>query len=496
MKTSNKKVVLCYPVISGYDNDDSTITQIPLSLLYVAGPLVMNGYEVVIVDSRIKGWEEKLKVSLKDAVCAGISCFVAQIPSSLNIAKLIKNNFPELPIVWGGWYPTTAAEHVISSPYVDIIVRGEGEETFLELVDNLSDSQMLDTISGITFKNNGSIVSNPDRPVLKEYPSFRLPYNLLDHTKYDLSLGRALIVTSRGCPYRCAYCTIKTFYNRRWTAMSAQAVLDNFEQLYRKYNVRQFDIHDDNFFVNKKRVQSIFEGILDYDWKIKWTSVGNIKDLKKMDYKMFKLAKDSGCFKIRAGIETGSPRIMDLIDKHFNVEDVIKVAEILADLDIEFRPSFILGLPKEKDEDIYLTLDLVKRLIEMNPSKLPAVFMYHPIPGTKLYFEELQEGLLTEYPNLDGWGHISWKNIAHAWYVTPDTVHDYRVRERNRVRMISFYFRFAYARRFQKKFKKGPLKYFWKLMLVVFQYMAMLRYNFKFFFIPFEWNLYRKLRSG
>ena len=107
---------------------------------------------------------------------------------------------------------------------------------------------------------------------------------------------------------------MKTVFNQRWKALPAEEVLDNIKYLYGKYHVREFQIDDDNFFVNKKRVQKIFEEIIERGLKIAWTATGNIKDLRRMDPSLFQLAKKSGCYKIRAGIETASPHMMDVID--------------------------------------------------------------------------------------------------------------------------------------------------------------------------------------
>ncbi len=268
----------------------------------------------------------------------------------------------------------------------------------------------------------------------------------------------------------------------------ADKVVDHMEYLYKNYNITRFQIDDDNFFVNKKRAKAIFEGIIERGLNIQWTATGNIKDLEKYDYSLFKLIKESGCFKIRAGIETASSHIMDVIDKKFNVNDVFKLAEYLRDLDIEFRPNFILGFPDELYEDIFITLDLVKKLIEINPKKLPIVYMYQPIPNTKLYFKERKEGVLPKLPDLEGWGKIDhenyWESRNKAWSIVSDPIKGYRVKERFRVRVISFYFNRAYM----KKLPKNRLK---RMLFRLLRVMSVLRYKKRIFIFPFEWYFFK-----
>ena len=480
-----KKVVLCYPSVEG--RGETSHVGIPLSLLFVARPVLDNGYEVVIVDGRLPGWEDKLIREAKDALCVGISCFVAQIPNTIAIARLVKENYPETPTVLGGWYPTTSLDETISSPLVDIIVRGEGEEIFLELCEALYESKPIDNVTGITYKVAGKVINNVDREYTQKHPVYKLPYELLETNDYELAEGRALVVTSRGCPYKCAYCTMKTVYNQRWKSMEVEDILDNMEHLYNDYNIRRFVIDDDNFFVNKKRLQGIFKGMIKRKLDVTWTATGNILDLQRLGIEILRLAKETGCLKVSAGVETASPHIMEIIDKEFDVSSVIEVANIFAELEIEFRPNFILGFPGENEEDIFLTLDMIKRLIELNPLKFPVLFIYLPVPSTKLYFDELNNGILSELPDFEGWGVSDYKvfwggGLRGNWTLGTDFIENYRVAHRKRVRLIAFYFRLGYMSRGGRK----------NLLKSLAKAIARFRYNSKFFTFPIEWNLSRK----
>ena len=487
MRTVSKKVVLCYPIVEG--RGENAIRGIPLSLLFLASPLLDDGFEVVIVDGRLSGWEEKLKREAANAICVGISCFVAQVPNTLEFARLIRENYAELPIVLGGWYPTTSLDETISSPLVDIIVRGEGEESFFDLCTRLYASKPIDDVEGITYKIEGKVINNPDRKYTKKHPVYKLPYDLLDPSDYELASGRALIVTSRGCPYKCAYCTMKTVYNQRWKSMTVEDVLDNIEHLYKAYNITEFQIDDDNFFVDRKRVKGILEGILKRKMDLTWTATGNILDLQRLERDIYDLAKETGCFKIRAGVETASPHIMDVIDKEFDVTSVIDVARVLTELDIEFRPNFILGIPGENRQDLYMTLDMVKRLIEINPKKHPIIYIYQPVPSTKLYYDELEDGAIKEFPDFEGWSSfdtkVFWGGVSGNWSLGKDIIDNYRVEERDKVRMISFYFKLAYMdRKRNRNIIKKALKHLTRRM-------ARFRYNSKFFAFPIEWHISR-----
>lgn len=242
-----KEILLVFP-----GKYQSPNPQVPLALLNLASPLLKEDYKVRILDMRIDNYRD---FHVGNPFFVGISTMSGnQISYGLKYAKKIKAEAPNCPIIWGGVHPTLLPEQTVQNNYVDIVVRGEAEETVLELANKLHANQPIDNVKGITYKQNGKIISTPNREFIDlNNLATRLPYHLLSKERYpSLQAGRIHIQTSRGCPHRCSFCYNSIVNRNVWRSTKPEWVLEAIECVNEEFpNLKCIDIVDDNFFVDK-----------------------------------------------------------------------------------------------------------------------------------------------------------------------------------------------------------------------------------------------------
>jgi anaerobic magnesium-protoporphyrin IX monomethyl ester cyclase len=212
----SKKIVFFFP---SFASSEATA---PLGILAVATPLKRAGFEVVLVDSTITpNFKQRVLSEVRDALCLGISLVTGpMIRETVDIAKSIKAWNPEFPIILGGWHPSLLPKQTLEAPYLDYIVRGQGEDALLELVQHIQAGAAPDLIQGIGFKRDGRLIMTPERPLR---PLVEMPpkaYELADFDAYERGCGRrwAMYTSSLACPFNCAYCTNSGVYGRKWNA--------------------------------------------------------------------------------------------------------------------------------------------------------------------------------------------------------------------------------------------------------------------------------------
>ncbi len=233
------KIILFFPKL------ESKALLLPASLLYVAAPLVEKGYEVKIIDQRLeKDWQNLLIKELKDRPLAvGISAKTGkQIFYGLEASRVVKEN-SKVPVIWGGVHPTLLPEQTLQNPYIDFVVIGEGERTFLNLIQKLEAGDNYEDLDGIGFKKNNQTVCNPPKEFLNLDDLPEIPYQLVDIEKYiakkSFASGKEArniaFYTSRGCPHRCAFCYNKEFNKQRWRGESAPRVVERIKEMIAEY---------------------------------------------------------------------------------------------------------------------------------------------------------------------------------------------------------------------------------------------------------------------
>lgn len=393
---------------------------IPLGLMYVASSVLKSGYSVKLKDihNELLGKEEdeinnflddSFVEYLKDAKpdFVGISVlFPMRFESALKIARIVKKVFNDVPIVFGGQHPTLFPEAILNEySFIDYIVLGEGEESVVKVLDaHFDNKNLLSRIDGIAYRGKDGVVVNPKTEFIKDLDSIPFPaYDLIDIKDYffdtsDWHNPKGLpidynysIITSRGCPNRCSYCTMKNFHGRKYRMRTAKNVVDEIQYLYDKYNCRYVSFVDDNMTVSKKRTLEIMHEIYERNLDIQFDTSQGI-EIKTMDEEMMDSMVKAGYVRTAVGIESGSEYIRNTIfKKGLKDETIYNFFEIAKKYkDLRFVGMFICGCPQETEETLNDTFEMVKRL----PLENINLNIMFPFYGTEMFRYCYEEGLL------------------------------------------------------------------------------------------------------
>ena len=410
-------IVLFYPK-TGFDMG-AGITP-PHSVLSIAAE-IRNDYEVRIIDQRVEpSWKEILVKELKkNPLCVGVSSMTGmQINFALEASKTIRE-YSDAKVVWGGVHATLLPERTAMNENIDIVVRGEGEHTFKELVPALEKDQRLKGIKGLTYKTKGRIVSTEDRQFLDMNALKETPWDLVNVKSYihksvvrkgskgELDIGE----TSRGCPFRCGFCYNSVFNKGCWRSLSVENTIKKIKSSIERFDLDVIWLRDDNFFVNIERARKVAEMLNKEKIKIFWYTSGIRIDLfERMSDKDIIELKKSGCEGFRFGVESGNQDILKLIEKNITPEQIYRVNERCKKADVIPHYSFMAGFPEESVNQVIDTVRMMKRLKSENKKAVIHVInMFTPYPGTKLFDLAVKNGL--KIPNnLEDWSRYHHLN--------------------------------------------------------------------------------------
>ncbi len=480
------RIVLLSP--APLDQQDYTL-EIPLSILAVAAPLHAEGYELVLIDERLHDDPEgELLAAADGALCVGISTMTGfQLKGAIRYSRMIRKEASSVPVVWGGYHPSLLPEQTASEPYVDAVVRGQGERTFQEIVTRLEEGKDLAEVAGATYRNRaGEVISNPDRPMegLEDFPP--APYELLDIDRFfRVNGGRHALqyISSQGCPYKCRFCVEPKVFGK-WSGRSAQQVADDIEELDRRYGLEHVTFSDPNFFVSRKRVEEVCNLLVERGLKLSWSAAARADQVVRIDPGLSRLMAQSGCSQIGIGMESGSQAVLDLIDKRISPEKAIASNSILEDAGIQGCYAFMVGFPPQLPEakgEVWQTLMLIKAMRRAHPEVVTITFYVTPYPGTPLYDIALQ--LQLEMPrSTEEWADWESTSVHTTWISSADK--DLVERCNN------FYFPFAFP---NQQLRRHMGKWKWKAFLYPLHLLAAGRCRFDFYRWPFEWRLMQRL---
>jgi radical SAM superfamily enzyme YgiQ (UPF0313 family) len=375
----------------------------PLGLAYLAAVLEKQGVEVQIFDNYLKGKSNQSLVELVvefDPDIVGISCTTATYLSCLDIAKRIKKRFPQKIILAGGPHPTLFPEAVLKDGFIDAVVIGEGEETLSELAVN-TDKENWPQIAGIAFKDKDKIIFTEKRLAIAKLDDLPMPArHLLPMEEYPkivefLDVSPVYSVnTSRGCPFNCSFCSVRIIWGRSYRSFSPVRVVDEIQQMVEKYGAKGIYFREDNFTFDSKRVLEICSLLKERGINIQWICESRVEHIKE---EVLKEMHDVGCKAIWFGVESGSERILKIVDKQITKENALRAFSLCKKHNIKSGASFILGLPGEEEVDMYQTLDFADEL-----DAYWTWFNYYlGIPGSRLYETVIKEKL---YDQIDSSG--------------------------------------------------------------------------------------------
>ncbi len=332
----------------------------------------------------------------------GIAMMTANYKAAKIIAGIARSINKNVKVVVGGAHPTLDPAGTITEKEFDYVIRGEGEFAFLELVEN----QNLESIKGLTFKQNGRVVHNENRPFLKDLDI--LPYpsrdSFINDTKY-LDVGH--LVTGRGCPFSCAYCGSPALWHRQVRLRSVDNVMGELELLKEKYKTSNIHFADDTFTLNKDRAKEICRQIIDRKLNIKWLCDTRADCLDK---ELINLMKEAGCIRIKIGVESGSNRVLKAIHKGETKEKVRQAVSWIQEAELPLTVYFMTGFPTETNEDLKETIDFAR---ELNADYY-SLSVLAPYYGTQVWKDLEKSGKMIDKEHWEYFYHQSQEMLVNG----------------------------------------------------------------------------------
>ncbi|HMB00017.1 MAG TPA: radical SAM protein [Spirochaetota bacterium] len=367
----------------------------PLGLAYIAAVLEQNGYIVKIIDLLIEHYSDQELINIikkfQPRYC-GLSIVTPVANRAFYLARLIKKTAKNIITIAGGPHATACAEECLRKGF-DFAVRGEGEETVIDLLQHKNNPA---AIKGISYRQGNQVRHNPDRPYIKDLDALPFPAR---HLLPDLKLYKgqealgnrlpvATIITSRGCPFKCNFC-FKAIFGNRFRSRSAQNVIQEWLYLIKTYKVKEIAIVDDTFTSNIKRVYRICDFLIKNKIKTRWSCPNGIRvDLG--GYPLLKQMQQAGCYRVALGVESGSQKVLDFIGKKITLQQIKQTAVNCKKAGIKTMAFLMLGNLCENRTTMQQTIDFAKKV----PFTYVQFLLTIPYPGTFLYEEIKRNGRL------------------------------------------------------------------------------------------------------
>ena len=395
------KVILFYPAYEGPP------LSAPLCLLSLAAVLRSEGFQVVMIDAAIEpDYKNRILREAADALCLGVSVLTGpMIAGAIEVSVAVKEQYPNLPVIYGGWHPSLLPAETLNEPFVDMVVRGQGEITLLEVAQALADRRSLEAIQGLSWKDGRIPKQNFERRV---QPLDSLPtpaFDLVDFGAYERLCGvrKLAYATSVGCPYACNYCTDMVFYKRRFNALSAERVAGELAEVVTRHRIEEVALLDSNFPVDLRRALRIASLIKDTGVRFRWTFQASTDFLCRMSEDEVRLLGESGVSHMGFGTESTSEPVLKLMNKrHQRVDEMFETARKANLANIRVTFNLIFGYPGETESDRAVTFRTMSEIARQfrNVSFSPNIFT--PYPGIPIW-PQLREMGVPEPKSLREW---------------------------------------------------------------------------------------------
>ncbi len=456
----------------------------PLGLMYIASYIKeKTDFEVKILDCEIEkinylpampskalqagnDLEDKIKNINPDVV--GITAMTFTLIDVIKTAKIIKKINNNIKIILGGPHVNIYPEETLNNSEIDFLVLGEGEQPFVDLLKNINNLENLKNIKGLVFRDeNNGIINTGKRELVQDLDILPMPAReLTNYKKYFSIIAKnnptTTMFTSRGCPYKCIFCD-RPHLGKVFRARSAENVVKEFEEI-EKLNIKEVFIYDDTFTIDRQRVVDICNLILEKNIKLNWDIRARVNTIDK---ELLKLMKKAGCTRIHYGVEAGTEKILKVLRKGINLQQVKNAFKLTKQAGIETAGYFMIGSPTENLDDIKATINLSKELF---PDYVH-FSVTTPFPATELYFKGLQDNIIKK----DYWKEFSrnpqpgFKPPAWEENFTRDELFKILIKAYK-----SYYFTLKYILRRLKKLRsfnevKNNFKAGWKLLSLTFK---------------------------
>lgn len=378
----------------------------PLMLGYLASPLLEKGFNVEIIDMMANeigrtGLQEIFK--MHSPCIVGITCTTESYSNCLRIAKLAKDNKPDSKVVVGGPHVTFTFEETLKNPYIDFVVRGEGDHTFLELVEFLmTEKGSREEIKGIAFCEAGKVVQTGLRPLMKDIDVLPWPArHLLDMSQYDTA---GCLFSARGCPGKCIFCAERAMAGGRFRIRNVQNVVDEMEYLAKELMLDYLFFNDETLTALPARTEELCDLANRQGLRVQW---GCESRVDVVDSHLLRKMADAGCTNIQFGGESGSNRVLRSIRKGITVDQIENAVKQSAEVGINSVCNFMIGHPEDTRESIHETIDFMKKLAKYDPVLALAICV--PFPGTYIFnhAKEIGVDILS-----DDWDEFQFSNAV------------------------------------------------------------------------------------
>lgn len=385
------------------------ITEPPLGLAYLAA-MIEKDHEVRIIDATVEGLS--LEQTLKE-VCnyapdvIGITMLTPVYPRAKELCLAIKKSLNTF-VIGGGVHCTLMPEETLRDTGIDLVVTGEGELTFKELINILSQGKSIEDVKGIAYLKDGKFIKTDRRPFMENLDT--LPYparHLLPLRKYTGSQGArgsvtTAVMTSRGCPFDCLFCSVKATWTRKFRQRSPENVVGEFVEIYNKFGIKEISFNDDLLTTNRKWLVKFCEGLkatkIDFSWRC-------LSRTDTIDRDLLRLMKEAGCHTIAFGVESGNQEVIDTIKKKINLAEVKDIFNLVKEVGIDIWAFFMLGNLGENRSTIRDTMNLAK---ELNPDTV-SFSIAMPIPGSDFYSIAVEKNMM---PSDFDWSQFDYNHDA------------------------------------------------------------------------------------
>ena len=357
---------------------------IPLGLAYLGAVAENAGHQVKVIDCQAEklnyeSFRERIALTPSDII--GVTATTLLYNSAMKLIDIAKQSQPQAVTVLGGSHGTFWDENALQEyPSLDIVVRKEGEQTFIELIDKIQNQSSLNNVLGITYRNANRIVRNEDRSFIEDLDALPFPAHHLMPLESLKHNGKIIfpLMSSRGCVFWCDFCSTVRMFGRGYRMRSPKNVVDEMQFVHDNYGVDQVTFYDDAFSVDRNRVVKICEELQNRKLHIKW-DCGTRVDM--VDRELMKTMRDAGCFAVWLGVESGSEAILGAMNKRIKLEQTRLAYKTAHQLGLMTIANVVLGFPGETEQTARETIRFVK---ELNPDDV-GFYIATPYPGTPMY---------------------------------------------------------------------------------------------------------------
>ncbi len=397
-----------------------------LGLAYVAAMSESKDHEVKVVDSEAMNYNfDDIKKIIKEfhPEIIGMQTFCTNMNRCYKIAEIAKNFDNNIKVILGGAHATLEPKKCLENENIDYVIYGEGEITFNNLLGAIEKNKDFKEVDGLAWKNNEGIIINKPQELIKDISILPKPARHLFpmekyHSSANLRGKKTLnIITSRGCPFRCAYCSGHLTFGKTHRYNSTENIIKEIKELITKYNADSIQFYDETFTANKKRIIELCDEMTNQKFDIEWSCFTRVN---LVDEELLKKMKDAGCYLIFFGLESGVQRLLNLIKKDITLEQQKKAVDLCKKVGIETWGSFILALPTETKEDSEKTIQQAID-IDLDYVQFP---ICTPFPGTELHKICKKEGkiLKDDWDNFTTWDEIVYVPEGRSVEEIKDTV--------------------------------------------------------------------------